>query len=386
MRSVALARPSTGIAAGAAIVAGAATVSACVRRAGRTRALEPADAILVFGASVEPTGPSLSLRVRVARAAAVYHEGWAPTILCSGGWSGGRSEAGVMRELLVAGGVPADAVIPDDGGLTTREAIRSARRFGGGRWRRVIAVSSPYHVHRIGAEARRQGLAVILCPAPRPDPRTLQLAAFDLRQHVRELVAVPRYAAGWYVSGALKSVPGLYATAIDVRSRVRSLFGEADAVAAASDEIAALIKEGVVGFSDTEAIVAPGATDLVSPVRGSLESTFGIRCRRLHTGVDIAAPYGTPVDAPAAGRVLAFESFGPYGDTVVLDHGGGLASVFAHLAGAIVGAEQRIERGERLGYVGATGKSFGPHLHFELRLHGAPIDPLVYLGLLDDRR
>jgi murein DD-endopeptidase MepM/ murein hydrolase activator NlpD len=71
--------------------------------------------------------------------------------------------------------------------------------------------------------------------------------------------------------------------------------------------------------------------------------------------------------------------YGPYGNLVAVDHGGGLATVYAHLAGFVVSEGLQAERGSLLGYAGATGRSFGPHLHFEVRAHGTPVDPLAYL-------
>src|SRR5262245_4018922 len=92
-----------------------------IREDGRPQPLRDAEAILVFGADLWPTGRSPSLQVRVARAAEVYAEGWAPVILCSGKATEGGSEAMAMRGLLLGRGIPASAIIPDDGGVTTRD-------------------------------------------------------------------------------------------------------------------------------------------------------------------------------------------------------------------------------------------------------------------------
>jgi murein DD-endopeptidase MepM/ murein hydrolase activator NlpD len=362
--------------AGAAAAAGAA-LSARIRRAGRPGPLRPADAILVFGAAVWPSGPSLSLEVRVERAAQAYADGLAPVILCSGGWSGGASEASVMRRMLVERGVPAEAIIPDDEGTTTREALRSARRFGAGNWTRVVAVSSPYHMHRIRSEARRQGLDVILCPAPRPGPRTPRLLAFDLRQHVREVLAVPAYAAGALLER--RRARAARALLAKPASRVRSLLGELDAIADTSEAITARIKEGAGGFSESDIALSPAAAALIWPARGPVTSRFGLRYRRLHPGIDIGSDHASPVRASATGRVLHAGRLGPLGNVAVVDHGEGLATVYAHLGGLVVEEAETVERGDTIGFVGATGKSFGPHLHFEVRVHGTPVDPLTYL-------
>lgn len=123
-----------------------------IARDAAARPPEKADAIVVFGAAIWPTGPSVAMRLRAEHAADLHAAGWAPVVLCSGGLSDGRSEGQAMRGLLIERGVPAAAIIPDDGGVTTRGAICSARRFGAGRWRRIIAVSSGYHMHRISRE------------------------------------------------------------------------------------------------------------------------------------------------------------------------------------------------------------------------------------------
>jgi murein DD-endopeptidase MepM/ murein hydrolase activator NlpD len=338
-----------------------------------------ADAIVVFGAAVWPDGPSPTLRVRVARAAELHRQGLAPIVLCSGGRSNGRSEAQLMRRMLLTQGVSADAVIPDDGGVNTRQALRSVRRFGEGRWR-IIAVSSPYHMARIGREARRQGIETQLCPAPRPGPRSWPLLLFDTRQYLRETVAIPAYAIGWRFDALLQHLPlSLAARAIrHVHARVRFLFRDADAVAAAGDAIARRIKERQLRFSESETVITP-ASGLAWPVNAAIGSRFGLRHGRLHAGLDLRSPYGAPVVSAAAGTVLLLDMLGPYGNVVVIDHGGGVATAYAHLAGFTVDEGESIAAGRRIGFVGATGRSSGPHLHFEVRIHGAAVDPLAYL-------
>jgi hypothetical protein len=276
-------------------------------------------------------------------------------------------------------GVSADAVIPDDGGVNTRQALRSVQRFGGGRWR-IIAVSSPYHMARIGNEARRQGIEAQLCGAPRPGRRTWPLLLFDARQHLRETAAIPAYAIGWQFDALLQHRPfSLAARAIrHVRARIRFLLRDADAVAAAGDAIARRIKEGQLRFSESETVITP-ASGLGWPVDGSIGSRFGLRHGRLHAGLDLRSPYGAPVIAAAAGTVLLLGILGPYGNVAVIDHGGGVATAYAHLAGFTVDEGESIAAGHRIGYVGATGRSSGPHLHFEVRIHGAAVDPLAYL-------
>jgi murein DD-endopeptidase MepM/ murein hydrolase activator NlpD len=368
-------------AAGVLMAAWVIATSRRIRGSGRGGALQPADAIVVFGAAVWRTGPSLSLQVRIDRAAEVYKAGWAPTILCSGGWSGGASEARVMRDRFLSAGVPAAAILMDDGGMSTRLSVRSAKLFGLTRgWRRVIAVSSSYHMYRIGLDARRQGLDVILCPASRTGARTLRLMIFDTRQHIREIRAIAAYSyltpfAALFSRGLGRRIR----TAVrHLAARWRWLMREADAVVAASDEIGDRIKEQS-GVSDAGAVASPATMSLAWPIDGEVISRFGLRHRRLHAGMDIRGIYGSEIRAAASGRVLLAENIGPYGNVSAIDHGAGLATVYSHQAGFLVDAGASVGAGQVIGVVGETGRSFGPHLHFEVRVHGAPVDPLVYL-------
>jgi len=98
----------------------------------------------------------------------------------------------------------------------------------------------------------------------------------------------------------------------------------------------------------------------------------------MHEGIDIAAPYGTPVRAAAAGRVIIAGSSGGYGNLVVIDHGNGMATAYAHLS-AIYAAGGSVGQGQSIGAVGSTGHSTGNHLHFEVRINGSPVNPLGYL-------
>jgi murein DD-endopeptidase MepM/ murein hydrolase activator NlpD len=115
----------------------------------------------------------------------------------------------------------------------------------------------------------------------------------------------------------------------------------------------------------------------VWPVNGPLVSPFGMRWGRLHAGVDISAPAGTPVRAAASGRVIYAGWMGGYGNLVVIDHGGGLATAYAHLSSIWGGGS--VSQGQGIGAVGCTGSCTGNHLHFEVRVNGQPVDPFGYL-------
>jgi murein DD-endopeptidase MepM/ murein hydrolase activator NlpD len=119
------------------------------------------------------------------------------------------------------------------------------------------------------------------------------------------------------------------------------------------------------------------------PSSGPITTWFGEvgwTSPRGHAGLDIAAPWGAPVRAAAAGEViLATRNGGPYGIQVIVDHGNGLRTVYAHLAELHVEAGERVDRGQTIGLVGSTGYSTGPHLHFEVRQHGELRDPMRFL-------
>lgn len=115
------------------------------------------------------------------------------------------------------------------------------------------------------------------------------------------------------------------------------------------------------------------------PVDGVLTSPFGMRWGRLHAGIDISVPEGTPIRAAKAGRVVLAAYTGGYGNYTCVDHGGGISSCYAHQSGYAAGVGDSVGQGEVIGYSGNTGSSTGPHLHFEIRVNGQPVDPLGYL-------
>jgi murein DD-endopeptidase MepM/ murein hydrolase activator NlpD len=122
------------------------------------------------------------------------------------------------------------------------------------------------------------------------------------------------------------------------------------------------------------------------PVEGESTDSFGFRGNpfggggsEFHPGQDIAAPRGTPVFAPADGKVVEAGWKNGYGQTVVLDHGNGLTTRYGHLSKIEVAAGQELKRSEELGQVGSTGRSTGPHLHYEVRLGDLPVSPEHYL-------
>lgn len=128
-----------------------------------------------------------------------------------------------------------------------------------------------------------------------------------------------------------------------------------------------------------------GGGQLLWPAAGPVTSGFGYRTHpifgdtRFHSGIDIGAPYGAPVIASDAGTVIFAGVMSGYGNAIVVDHGGGLATSYNHLSSFLVVDGQAVSRGVQIGAVGCTGYCTGPHLHFEVRANGDPVDPMPYL-------
>ncbi|MBV9027629.1 MAG: peptidoglycan DD-metalloendopeptidase family protein [Candidatus Eremiobacteraeota bacterium] len=134
---------------------------------------------------------------------------------------------------------------------------------------------------------------------------------------------------------------------------------------------------GIAGGVESE-----GAAGSFSwPVTGTITSPFGWRSNpfggspEFHQGLDIAAPTGTTVTAAASGTVIMAQWYGGYGNYILIDHGGGFSTGYGHLSAIFVSNGQSVARGQAIGAVGSTGQSTGPHLHFEVRIAGKPVDP-----------
>ncbi len=203
--------------------------------------------------------------------------------------------------------------------------------------------------------AARQDLAIREAVASRAEERATQrkrVASTQLAGLARDLRDKQR------VSSALEA-------------RIRDAQSEDDAAAANDGSLRALL--GGESFGGTS------KAGLIWPLKGRLTSGFGRRWGRLHAGIDIAAPRGTPIRSARAGKVVISGWMGGYGNAVVINHGDGMATLYGHQSRRAVKVGQVVKQGAVIGYVGSTGHSTGNHLHFETRINGSAKNPRRYL-------
>jgi murein DD-endopeptidase MepM/ murein hydrolase activator NlpD len=169
------------------------------------------------------------------------------------------------------------------------------------------------------------------------------------------------------------------ATLASIRDDRASTLAEIDALEEQSAVLAERIRQAQQQSSSVPVVVPSGSGVLGWPVSGPVTSGFGLRWGRMHEGIDIAVAEGTPVRAAGAGTVIYAGWMGGYGNLVVVDHGNGLSTAYAHNSSLGVGVGQSVTAGQVVSYSGNTGNSTGPHVHFEVRVNGSAVDPLGYL-------
>ena len=182
----------------------------------------------------------------------------------------------------------------------------------------------------------------------------------------------------------------LVAVADQQRHQVAGQVAEIEDLSAAEEaQLVALIREHEAQMAAAQraaGIVPPSAPGVLGwPVTGVITSPFGWRrspfgrSPEFHQGLDIGANMGTPVTAAASGTIISAGWYGGYGNYILIDHGGGMSTGYGHLSRIYVANGQQVQRGQAIGAVGSTGASTGPHLHFEVRISGKPVDPTGYL-------
>jgi murein DD-endopeptidase MepM/ murein hydrolase activator NlpD len=156
-----------------------------------------------------------------------------------------------------------------------------------------------------------------------------------------------------------------------------------DSLSSAAARVELRMQESYNYYEDQKSLLA--STPSVWPTRGWVTSDFGNRLdpytaeRIMHKGLDIATAHGSPVIAPSDGTILFSGMEGGYGKVLVLDHGYGVKTRFAHLSELMARAGERVKRGQKIGAVGNTGRSTGPHLHYEVRVNGMPENPRKFI-------
>ncbi len=223
----------------------------------------------------------------------------------------------------------------------------------------------------------------------RTQVRELQRLAVSLEDLRKEMLVLAQNDAKVRVMAKLSRPKGDLLTGVggppeeDASAEVSELQRQIDQIRAAID-LRRESQEEVQGFlNDQRSLLA--AKPRGWPTKGWLTSTFGMRespftgRQKMHEGVDIAARTGTPIFATADGIVSRSETAPGYGKLVVIDHGYGYRTYYAHNSKLFVKVGQRVKRGEQIAAVGNTGSSTGPHVHYEVRLNGVPLNPNKFL-------
>ena len=282
--------------------------------------------------------------------------------------------AGVLTIALLCTGLAAPAAIASVRGdvAALQVALRRAGAYAG----TVDGVLGPGTAAAVRQAQRRAGLAAdgVVGPATRR-------ALGSLGRHAYGTRTIAAGAVGWDVA-ALQfklAAHGFPSGPVDGALGPRSV-----AALQRFQAWAGLRADGVAGPSTRRALAAPvprSPVGLRRPVQAAAGDRFGPRWNVFHAGVDFPAPSGTPVTAAGFGTVVmaGYDSSG-WGNMVVIGHRFGLRTLYAHLASIAISRGQAVGVGQRLGTVGATGRASGPHLHFELLLRGANVDPLSALG------
>jgi murein DD-endopeptidase MepM/ murein hydrolase activator NlpD len=199
---------------------------------------------------------------------------------------------------------------------------------------------------------------------------TAALAAKTEEQRAAHAMLIARQAA---LNAAVSDKRGLLSETKQDRNHAEEDLADLQAASAA---LAAQLQSSSGGGGSTGTGVS--SSGLIWPVSGVVTSGFGWRWGRMHEGIDISAPTGTAVRAAASGSVVYAGWLGGYGQLVVVDHGNGLATAYAHLSSIWIGGGS-VSQGQGVGAVGCTGSCTGPHLHFEVRVNGSAVNPMGYL-------
>ena len=203
-------------------------------------------------------------------------------------------------------------------------------------------------------------------------------AVSDLRQQNEQLAAL-RAAQAQQQQNALAARQQKQGALAGVSHDLKLLARQEDALLAQSQALTDIINGSSGGGHGTGSLIWPagGRSLVTSPFGWRIHPILGTR--RFHTGIDIGVGYGVSIVAADSGKVIYATGMSGYGNCTIVDHGGGISTLYAHQASIAVAYGATVRRGQVIGYVGSTGFSTGPHLHFEVRSGGQPVDPLGYL-------
>jgi murein DD-endopeptidase MepM/ murein hydrolase activator NlpD len=197
----------------------------------------------------------------------------------------------------------------------------------------------------------------------------------------RDLAQQRRAAAQDRLNQLTESQAQARRTRAQLSARIREYAVEDAQVASLEGRLSAQIRADEARLRTSVPLGDPGkvsGSGLIWPVRGPVSSGFGMRWGRMHQGIDITAGTGTPIRAAKAGTVTFAGTMGGYGNCVIVTHAGGLSTLYGHQSRMAVSGGA-VSQGQVIGYVGSTGNSTGPHLHFETRVGGTPQNPMRYL-------
>jgi peptidoglycan DL-endopeptidase CwlO len=246
----------------------------------------------------------------------------------------------------------------------------------------------------LGAVAKQDKKVALAVQTARRQVRVARLQTRKVRQGVAQETRVisARTQQQAILRGELLSNRNQLASAragkshdlVTTKQQVQDEINESQALAAASAQLAAKIAQSEHSSASGSSTDSSGAEPAPSsgfnwPVSGPITSPFGMRWGTLHPGIDIGVPSGTPVHAAASGTVIWCGWMSGYGNLVMIDHHNGLVTLYGHNTSVAVGCNQQVSQGQVVSYIGCTGFCTGPHVHFEVRLHGSPVDPLGYL-------
>lgn len=241
----------------------------------------------------------------------------------------------------------------------------------------------------LGEASRRDSLIKQVNDRDRDVVDRLRAAREDLEfqqkaaQKARDLMAERRKAVLSRLSDLQKAQAEKAKLSAALDARIREYQSEADAVAREESGLVALIRsreaQRASRGGDPGVDGRVSAAGLIWPVRGPVTSGFGYRWGRMHAGIDIGAGTGVPIRAAKGGTVTYSGTMSGYGNVVIISHGGGFTTLYAHQSRIASSDGQDVSQGQVIGYVGSTGRSTGPHLHFETRFNGNAQDPRRYL-------